>query len=247
MRDAGSTRERILDQAEALYGRSGLSDFSLRAITEGAGVNLAAINYHFRSRHALIKAMLLRVLQPIAVEREVLLQEALRAYPQTLKPTHVMACLVLPMVRVIVSGDEQRRIAFLQRTASDSDLWVREVISQAFGHAGAQFEQAFADSAPTMPREHSVWRSRLFANAASGSLENHNLIVMCEQVCKQFATSPKAIARTFGALAENVMNGNVDAVQSSVDSVFWTLRHTTTVSEIERSVSQHQAVQAWAV
>lgn len=44
------TVERILDAAEQLFAEKGFAETSLRLITSKAGVNLAAVNYHFGSK-----------------------------------------------------------------------------------------------------------------------------------------------------------------------------------------------------
>ena len=49
------TVERILDAAEQLFAEKGFAETSLRLITSKAGVNLAAVNYHFGSKKALIQ------------------------------------------------------------------------------------------------------------------------------------------------------------------------------------------------
>src|SRR5512145_2556330 len=54
------TRQRLLDAAEALFARRGLAGTSVREITEAAGANLAAINYHFRSKENLYIEVFLR-------------------------------------------------------------------------------------------------------------------------------------------------------------------------------------------
>ena len=64
------TKIQILDAAEKLIAEQGF-DVSLRAITSAAGVNLAAVNYHFQSKDALIDAIAdsvehLRKLSPVA-------------------------------------------------------------------------------------------------------------------------------------------------------------------------------------
>src|SRR5438876_600066 len=48
------TRTRILDVAEELFMQHGFEGASMRMLTAKAGVNLAAVNYHFGSKHALI-------------------------------------------------------------------------------------------------------------------------------------------------------------------------------------------------
>jgi AcrR family transcriptional regulator len=51
------TVERILDAAEQLFAEKGFAETSLRLITSKAGVNLAAVNYHFGSKKALIPSL----------------------------------------------------------------------------------------------------------------------------------------------------------------------------------------------
>ncbi len=58
------TVDRILDAAEELFAERGFSETSLRMITSKAKVNLAAVNYHFGSKNALIHAVFARFLTP---------------------------------------------------------------------------------------------------------------------------------------------------------------------------------------
>lgn len=64
-----TTIERILDAAERLFARQGVGATSLRAITADAGVNTAAIHYHFGSKEALVEAVLVRRIAPLNQER----------------------------------------------------------------------------------------------------------------------------------------------------------------------------------
>ena len=50
----GSTKERILGAAESLFAQRGFDGASLRQLTSAAGVNLAAVNYHFGSKEKLV-------------------------------------------------------------------------------------------------------------------------------------------------------------------------------------------------
>lgn len=72
---AAETRERILDTAERLFADSGFVSTSLRDITNEAGVNLAAVNYHFGSKEALLAAVLERRIRPVNDRRLALLDE----------------------------------------------------------------------------------------------------------------------------------------------------------------------------
>ena len=51
-----STRERILGAAVAVIEREGAEKATVRAIAAEAGVNVAAINYHYRSKEELMEA-----------------------------------------------------------------------------------------------------------------------------------------------------------------------------------------------
>ena len=69
------TVQRILDAAQVLFAEKGFAETSLRAITSRAGVNLAAVNYHFGSKEALIQAVFERYLTPFCQALDAKLQE----------------------------------------------------------------------------------------------------------------------------------------------------------------------------
>ncbi|AIJ26561.1 TetR/AcrR family transcriptional regulator [Amycolatopsis methanolica] len=60
-----STRERLLTVAERLLLESGYDAVSVRAINSAAGMNPAAVHYHFGSKDALIAALLEARLAPV--------------------------------------------------------------------------------------------------------------------------------------------------------------------------------------
>ena len=70
-----STRDKVLDAAEILFAEKGFDGTSVRAITEKAGVNLAALNYHFGSKSGLIEALFKRRIDPINKRRLEMLRE----------------------------------------------------------------------------------------------------------------------------------------------------------------------------
>ena len=76
------TKTRILDAAEHLFARDGFHSTSLRAITGQAQVNLAAVNYHFGSKDALLQAVFERRLHPLNQIRQDLLEQVLHTARQ---------------------------------------------------------------------------------------------------------------------------------------------------------------------
>lgn len=71
------TKTRILDSAEQLFARDGFHAASLRTLTEQAGVNLAAVNYHFGTKEGLIQAVFARRLLPLDTNRRQKLEAVL--------------------------------------------------------------------------------------------------------------------------------------------------------------------------
>jgi AcrR family transcriptional regulator len=63
------TKEKILDTAQRLIGEQGYSATSVRNIVAEAGVNLAAIHYHFGSKEELLDAVIARKAGPVNEER----------------------------------------------------------------------------------------------------------------------------------------------------------------------------------
>lgn len=72
-RDTGAvegTRARLLDEAERLFAERGYEGTSLRALAEAAEANIAAVNYHFRSKEGLLQAVIARAMAPVNTERD---------------------------------------------------------------------------------------------------------------------------------------------------------------------------------
>ena len=67
------TQTKLLDAAERLFGEQGYAGTSLRHIIAEAGVNLAAIHYHFGSKEVLLDQLIMRRTGPVNEERMALL------------------------------------------------------------------------------------------------------------------------------------------------------------------------------
>jgi AcrR family transcriptional regulator len=64
------TRELILNSAGRIFAKNGFHATTVRQITREAGVNLAAVNYHFRDKHELYVSVLKRAHQAAAKTAE---------------------------------------------------------------------------------------------------------------------------------------------------------------------------------
>lgn len=70
-----STKIQILDVAEALFAEQGFDQTSMRAITSGASVNLASVNYHFGTKKNLIQSVFKRYFDVLMPQIEVVLTD----------------------------------------------------------------------------------------------------------------------------------------------------------------------------
>jgi AcrR family transcriptional regulator len=92
------TKQKILDAAERLIGEQGYAATSLRQIIGEAGVNLAAVHYHFGSKEELLHAMVERKTGPVNVKRlELLDRYAAEAGPAAAPATKVLQAFFEPM------------------------------------------------------------------------------------------------------------------------------------------------------
>ncbi|MFC1415060.1 TetR/AcrR family transcriptional regulator [Streptacidiphilus cavernicola] len=75
------TRTKILDAAERLFAEHGYRGTSVRAITDLAGANLAAVGYHFGSKADLLAAVARRAFEPVTAAQRTGLDELLARTP----------------------------------------------------------------------------------------------------------------------------------------------------------------------
>ena len=153
------TRTRILDAAEELFMQHGFEGTSMRLLTTKAGVNLAAVNYHFGSKHALIEAVFRRRLDPMNTARIAAL-DALEAAGRPLSPETIIRAFVGEGLRMIEDAKTGGRnfIRLLGRTYTEPAKPIRVLIGQLYAPAMERYKAAFERALPQMPREELVWR-----------------------------------------------------------------------------------------
>jgi AcrR family transcriptional regulator len=152
------TRTRILDAAEELFMQHGFEGTSMRHLTSRAGVNLAAVNYHFGSKDALIEAVFRRRLDPMNAERIAEL-ERLESNNNVTEEAIIRAFL-RPSLRLIEDsqGGGRNFIRLLGRTYSEPTKSVRALIGQMYAPAMERYKRALERALPQMPADELVWR-----------------------------------------------------------------------------------------
>lgn len=154
MRTPTDTKTRILDSAEQLFAEQGFEATSLRAITSHAGVNLAAVNYHFGSKEALLKDVLGRRLRPINQERLELLDAAEAELGEKAPDLEdiVRAFLAPPFRAMLGSGEKGTHfMQLIGRTHSETNETTRGILFELFEEVVRRFTEALHRSLPDLP------------------------------------------------------------------------------------------------
>ena len=153
------TRTRILDAAEELFMQHGFEGTSMRQLTARAGVNLAAVNYHFGSKDSLIEAVFKRRLDPMNAERVAAL-DALEKDGPALASVDIIRAFVVPSLRLIedAKGGGRNFIRLLGRTYTEPAKTVRALIGQMYAPTMERYKRALERALPQMPADELVWR-----------------------------------------------------------------------------------------
>ena len=158
---ADNTKTRILDAAESLFMEHGFEATSLRSLTATAGVNLAAVNYHFGTKEELFQAVLTRRLDPMNQERIDLLERLERdAGGKPMSCEKILFTMLIPALRL--ARDEKRGgknfLRLLGRAYADPAPFIRHFLSAQYAEMIGRYKEAFLKALPHLSRQELTWR-----------------------------------------------------------------------------------------
>ncbi|MGH8745871.1 MAG: TetR/AcrR family transcriptional regulator [Burkholderiales bacterium] len=212
------TRTRILGVAEELFMQHGFEATSMRLLTSTARVNLAAVNYHFGSKDALIEALFRRRLDSMNAERIAALDALeLQSGARPLAPEQIIRAFIGASLRMIedVKDGGRNFIRLLGRTYTEPAKQIRALIGQLHAPAMERFKSAFARALPAVPRDELVWRMHFMFGTLSYTLaatDTVQLIAGCKPEDRYDAKLLEARLVAFltgGLLAPLPQHGNV--------------------------------------
>lgn len=148
------TKERILGAAERLFAAHGFAGTSLRAVTREAGVNLAAVHYHFGTKEDLLRAVLDRVVVPVNRERlERLGRLEAGSGDEPLSVEGILEAFLAPSLRSVRDLGERGVIItrFLGRSYTEPSELVQRLAREQFGEVERRFTEALGRALPHLP------------------------------------------------------------------------------------------------
>jgi AcrR family transcriptional regulator len=158
----GDARERILVAAELLFARRGVDKTSTRDITTEAGVNVASVNYYFRSKEALAEEIFIRLAQRATVLRLADLSKCMDTAHQekrALRLEDLVDCFIRPYFEPGFHGALLARF-ILQHRLQPSDMTER-VFAQHLDPFAMEFIDALCLTDNRVTRVEWLWRYTL--------------------------------------------------------------------------------------
>ncbi|HLH44808.1 MAG TPA: TetR family transcriptional regulator [Bryobacteraceae bacterium] len=150
MNDTRDTKSKILDVAEKLFGLKGFDSTSLRDITAEAQVNLAAVNYHFQSKDALIDAVIARRMEPVNRRRLEMLDKA----GQNPTVEQILASFLQPVLEL----KTEAVIPLVGRILAEPNQFFERLYKKHLQPISRRFHQELAKALPDLPPAERQWR-----------------------------------------------------------------------------------------
>ena len=153
-----TTKERILNAAEKLFAEQGFNGTSLREITSVAGVNLAAVNYHFGSKKELIKSVMSRYMNELSPKLSATLVDVCALDKPNL--TQVFSAFVEPLLSLNEFREKGTAtfLLLLGRGYSDSQGFLRWFLTTRYPQVMENFIKAVKKAYPELNQEEMFWR-----------------------------------------------------------------------------------------
>lgn len=170
----GSTKERILGAAESLFAQRGFDGASLRQLTTAAGVNLAAVNYHFGSKEKLVEQIFRRRLDALNNSRLQALSLVEGAETTTLED--VLSAFIRPALDLSHDESGSLFMRVLARAFAEHDDTLRQFLSDNYGHVMRQFTAEFARLLPQLTKQELYWRIDLVSGALTHAMSGFGMI-----------------------------------------------------------------------
>lgn len=176
----GDTVDKILHAATVLFAERGFTETSLRTITGMAEVNLAAVNYHFGSKKALINAVFVRFLSPFVEELNVRLDALEADTPAGATPSAdaLLECLFSSLQLAVnsVDGEPQRFMKLLGLAYSQAQDHLRHSLMATYGDTYKRYLRLLHKALPNLDPIAFYWRLYFMLGAAVFTLSSFDSI-----------------------------------------------------------------------
>ena len=208
--ESGSKRN-LFNAAEQLLAEKGFEAVSVRDITGLAKTNVAAVNYHFGSRDALLKMVMTRYLVPINEERLVRLEAIERKWPGKVAPLEeLIDAFVRPLATQARKSELSERLFYklTGRIFAEQGEGVPKEIEDQLRQIIERFTRSFSKALPTVATEDLVWRIHFLVGGMIHLLTHQDVI---HRVSNGAATMEATLSRFIRFAAAGLREGTEPA------------------------------------
>ena len=177
--EPADTRDRILDAAECLFVEHGFEATTLRMITAAARANLAAVNYHFGSKEALVEEVFRRKLAALNALRLAELDRIEAAAGGAAgKPRQIVEAFFGVAIRMAADADGGGRsfMQLLGRAYTEPTEFVRSFLATEYAPVIARYKAAFFKALPEVPTEEFLWRFHFMQGALAYAVSGADVL-----------------------------------------------------------------------
>jgi len=170
---------RLVEAAEKLFAEHGFEVVSVRDITQAAGGNVAAVNYHFGSRDGLVAVVMTRYLAAVHEERLALLDAAEQRWGRKPVPLEeVVAAFVLPLISQMAQSKLPEPLFYrlMGRIFSSHNPSQPGEIRDLPNVSIDRFIHSLGRALPTLTEEDLIWRLHFVVGALTHLLTHEQAI-----------------------------------------------------------------------
>ena len=194
------TRRKIIEAAECEFAERGYGGASIRGITQRAGVNVAAISYHFGNKQTLFKEMARYRIEPINQLRLRLLNEAQASEgSRPLSLERIVDIIVRPLFEALMSKESEdfRFMRAVGRGLSESQDFMKDLHRDILKEVIPAFSRALSDALGHPKPDQMAYGMHLLSSTLCGSMLQHPNL--------EFMSQGRVDLRDVDALAGNLV------------------------------------------
>ncbi|MFP4674544.1 MAG: TetR/AcrR family transcriptional regulator, partial [Opitutales bacterium] len=181
----GHTRERIVAAAEKLFAEKGFRAMTLRDVTHEAGVNLAAVNYHFGSKRDLMRAVIRSHFEPINTARIERLDALVAEHqPHSIPLEAIFYALFSPLFEFATLKDgtiHHSLIQLIGRSITEPAAFVRTMHNEFFLEPSRLFIQQLHRTCSDLPEEEIQYRFFFATSTLIGTIVKQSRLEMISE------------------------------------------------------------------
>jgi len=186
----------------------------MRSVAQEADANLAAANYHFGSKDALVLEMLRERIQPINKRRIALLEEARLRNGNVAPSAHeIFHSLIFPIGEEIARSSKSRwsLAQLVARTFTEPVCFIERMHQKFFSQIAKLYHRELSLAFPNAPSKEIHWHLHLAVSSMLGALAQHRrLRDFTEGVC-----SEEEVGEMINRLIRFVTHGFINGINSS--------------------------------